>query len=88
MMSSLMKSINSLINSGLILPTVHISFEEVTDDSLVIYSRGADTNSNSLASMHNGAKVGPTDGRIGKVLHLSGTDPGMIVGDYALSYIK
>ena len=44
--------------------------------------------SNSLASMHNGAKVGPADGRMGKVLHLSGTDPGVIVGDYTLSYIK
>ena len=78
----------ALINLELVLPTVHISFEEVTDDSLVMYSRGADVKSNSFATMHNGAKVGPTDGRIGKVLHLSGTDPGMIVGDYSSSYIK
>ena len=84
----MVNSIKCLINSGLILPTVHISFEEVTDDSLVMYSRGEDMSSNSSASMHNGAKVGPADGRMGKVLHSSGTDSGMIVGDYASSYIK
>ena len=64
------------------LPSIFISFDEKQNDTAITYTRGADSDGQSVVALRNGAKVGRTQGRIGNVLRLNGFNIGVVVGNF------
>ena len=46
------------------------------------YDRGVDTAGKSIVTLSNQANIGPSIGRLGNVLRLSGIDAGAVVGKF------
>ena len=75
------------------LPSIYISFEKTVDgdSTMTPYNRGKDKNSNSKVRMVNGANIGTSAGRPGKVLKMTGTNAGADAGYFRghnIKYVK
>ena len=70
------------------LPTIFISFENAITNKKVNYDRGVDSAGNSIVVLKNQANIGPTSGRLGNVLRLSGIDAGAVVGKFVNHPLK
>jgi len=64
------------------LPNIYMSFEKTVDgdSTKTPYDRGEDKNGNSKVTMVNGANIGTSSGRPGKVLRMTGTNAGADAG--------
>ena len=70
------------------VPTIFIAFENEIPNKRVRYDRGVDTAGNSIVTLTNQANIGPSIGRLGNVLRLSGIDAGAVVGKFESHPLK
>ena len=72
------------------LPHIYISFEKLVDgdSTKTPYDRGEDMNGNSIVILKNGANIGTSGGRPGKVLRMTGTQTGADAGYFQDHYLK
>ena len=67
-----------------------MSFEKLVDgdSTQTPYDRGKNKNGNSKVILKNGADIGPSGGRPGKVLRMNGTEAGADAGYFYGHYLK
>ena len=67
-----------------------MSFEKLVDgdSTKTPYDRGEDMNGNSKVILKNGADIGTSGGRPGKVLRMNGTQAGADAGYFYQHYLK
>ena len=72
------------------LPDIYMSFEKTVDgdSTKTPYNRGKDMNGSSKVTMLNGANIGTSAGRPGKVLKMTGTNAGADAGYFKGHHIK